>query len=327
MLTKTEEVGPMFSQPPNLKQFSYWCPELILAHRYYYYKIEILLGKRYRFFSEIEKEIVHLKDEMGYCKWCKWQRLVPSAERSKFEDALEDINNKLEAIGEGYEPFRAERGLAEELYFSEEYDESGEDISGAFYGHGSHLAESTRIIFPLLELQDFIENILDDKESDITRIAEKRRYVQGVLECLGSIDHGKQYLEKTVESWELVERHLNTYSEAFMSLGFMLAEYKVRFRYEDVAEQGRVVIAARKKGQPNAARAHARQSKKRRKAVIKAAKEIYESEHYLKFNRAETARMIENQRLPALQKADKTYIGDAAIYKHLTFGFKNGDIK
>lgn len=196
MQTKMSEVEPIHSPPPRLRPFRYSCPELIPAHRNYYYRIEVLLGKKYELFTENEKEIAHLDHELNYCKWCKWQRLVSSAERSKFEEVLKEVNDNLETIGEGFEPFRAERGLAEELYFSEEYDESGESISGQFYGHGSNLAESTRIIFPLLELQDFIENILDDQESDIPRITEKRRYVQGVLECLGEMDHREQYLEK-----------------------------------------------------------------------------------------------------------------------------------
>lgn len=326
MQTKMSEVEPIHSPPPRLRPFRYSCPELIPAHRNYYYRIEVLLGKKYELFTENEKEIAHLDHELNYCKWCKWQRLVSSAERSKFEEVLKEVNDNLETIGEGFEPFRAERGLAEELYFSEEYDESGESISGQFYGHGSNLAESTRIIFPLLELQDFIENILDDQESDIPRITEKRRYVQGVLECLGEMDHREQYLEKTKESWQYVQRQLFNYMEAAISLGFILAEYKVRFRHEEAVMRGKYILDAREKGLPKARKANLKRGSTSRTAVLNAARDIYDREPYLKTQKSETARRIENMKILALQKADKTFLGFDAIYKHLADGWKNGEL-
>ena len=100
-------------------------------------------------------------------------------------------------------------------------------------------------------------------------------------------------------------------------LGFSAAELRLKDVYEDAIFEGFRLQEGREVGLPAAREARIRRGRKSRKAVIRAAKELYKKTPDLLRNDSETGRRIEAQNLTNLRKSDGTYIGAEAIVKHL----------
>jgi hypothetical protein len=100
-------------------------------------------------------------------------------------------------------------------------------------------------------------------------------------------------------------------------LGSIANEQYWLSNHEKAVEEGYRHIEGREAGQPAAVAARQEQGRKRRAAVLNAAKGLYQQCPRLIRNDSETARRIEAQRLPELRKTDGSYLGMDAISKHL----------
>ena len=93
-------------------------------------------------------------------------------------------------------------------------------------------------------------------------------------------------------------------------IGYTFCEARWKFQYEGVALEGRRLQEGRKIGQVAACKTRRNIGKRRRNAVVSAARTLYEAERSLVRNDSATARRIEAKKLPALRQRNGTHLGD-----------------
>lgn len=165
----------------------WWCPELVPDHRSAFYKAEVALNCRQRKMNWVQREVASLEKKV-ICPDCFVHVVVHRSERELIQKVLERHQSGIVVMEESPEPFRVKRGVIEELYYGQEFDEYGRQVSNNYYGFGSDLAAFQRVPFASLEIIEFLKNLLLDDDKNPETVFEKRRYVQTVCEIFEVFD-------------------------------------------------------------------------------------------------------------------------------------------
>jgi hypothetical protein len=145
-----------------------------------------------------------------------------------------------------------------------------------------------------------------DRDHEDIRLLDRARLIVSRFSKLG-------ILERILKNTDDLEDDV---CAAFV-LGLIANEQYWLANHEKAVFEGYLHIEGREVGQVAAVRARQKQGRKRRAAILDAAKNLYKQCPGLSRNDSETARRIEAQRLPELRKTDGSYLGMEAISKHL----------
>jgi hypothetical protein len=145
-----------------------------------------------------------------------------------------------------------------------------------------------------------------DRDHDDVRMLDRARLIVSRFSKQG-------ILERILKNTDDLEDDV---CAAFL-LGLIANEQYWLANHEKAVFEGYLHIEGREAGQEAAVRARKNQGRKRRTAVLDAAKNLYKQSPRLSRNDSETARRIEALRLNELRKTDGTYLGIDAIIKHL----------